>query len=313
VIVDYDTDITEDLPLPGGPLPSEGLIAADKGVAAKAKTLSDDESALYTILHIVNWVHEDITYDLDYSGRVSPATEVFRDRRGVCVEYSHLLISMLRSLGLETRYVNGYVLDDSWQPHAWAEAYLPGHGWLAMDPTLGQAGTLDNTHLAIQNAKDHSQAYDLLVSESKGAALSVTDTVLERSISEEPGGVAITIDMDVDTLALEVEVANSEPEYKFGVYTFSAPRGYLKESSSVILLKPYERLRRYHGLNNSLFREDFTYDIQVSASFNDVDEGRMFSIDRRAETPADPLPDGYCSIPIVMAAIIALIVLTSRR
>lgn len=313
VQVAYQTDILADSPMPSAGLQPEGLTAANGEIEAKARELAHGDSVLLTIRDLVNWVHSNIEYDIGYSGKTSSAAEIFRDRKGVCVEYSHLLISMFRSLGLESRYVSGYVLADSWQPHAWVEVEVPGYGWLAVDPTLGQAGVLDNTHLAVQKRQDHTQAYDVLVSDYDGAALSATDSIMARFLSEDPEGISLSMEMDLDTLVVEAQVENARDEYVFGVYSFVAPENYDGETSSVLLLRPLERVRRYHGLNQSFFREDFIYEVPVAISFNDVTESKVYSIDKRERAVPEPLPDSYYSIPVIIAALVALVVLTSRR
>jgi transglutaminase-like putative cysteine protease len=66
--------------------------------------------------------------------------EVFRSRQGVCQDFAHLMIAMLRSLGLAARYVSGYLKSGAHYTgaeasHAWVSLYVPGAGWLDLDPT----------------------------------------------------------------------------------------------------------------------------------------------------------------------------------
>jgi transglutaminase-like putative cysteine protease len=69
--------------------------------------------------------------------------EALRARRGVCQDFSHIFISMARHLGVPTRYVSGYLFRDvtttdrssDGATHAWAEALIPGAGWVGFDPT----------------------------------------------------------------------------------------------------------------------------------------------------------------------------------
>lgn len=60
---------------------------------------------------------------------------------GSCRDLSWMLIHMLRMQGLAARFVSGYAfnpeLDEGNELHAWVEAYLPGAGWLGLDPSLG--------------------------------------------------------------------------------------------------------------------------------------------------------------------------------
>lgn len=79
----------------------------------------------------------------------TPVEEVFEGRRGVCQDFSHLMIGCLRSLGLPARYVSGYVASgpdssrDTYTPelvgthasHAWVSAFCGDWGWIEVDPT----------------------------------------------------------------------------------------------------------------------------------------------------------------------------------
>lgn len=65
----------------------------------------------------------------------------FEQKEGSCRDLSWMLIHMLRMQGLAARFVSGYAfnpeLNEGHELHAWVEAYLPGAGWIGMDPSLG--------------------------------------------------------------------------------------------------------------------------------------------------------------------------------
>jgi transglutaminase-like putative cysteine protease len=66
--------------------------------------------------------------------------EVIRRRTGVCQDFAHLFIAAARSMGIPARYVSGYVYSGvgnlgAGASHAWAEALVPGRGWVGYDPT----------------------------------------------------------------------------------------------------------------------------------------------------------------------------------
>jgi transglutaminase-like putative cysteine protease len=79
-----------------------------------------------------------------YEGSVTDASssidEILTHGAGVCQDFAHLMIALLRDLGIAARYVSGYVLPegDPDQPvasHAWCEVFDPSQGWLGIDPT----------------------------------------------------------------------------------------------------------------------------------------------------------------------------------
>ncbi len=67
----------------------------------------------------------------------SPIDDVLEQGKGVCQDFTHLMIAVLRSFGVPARYVSGYIHrpnEDS-QSHAWCEVWLPELGWFGIDPT----------------------------------------------------------------------------------------------------------------------------------------------------------------------------------
>jgi transglutaminase-like putative cysteine protease len=280
VDINYDPIITSDPAVPNKPLNSTELTRADEQIAIKAGELSSDESALKTIRDLVNFVHNYVKYDLSYWGKSKSAEVVFAEKRGVCVEYTHLLIAMARSLGFQTRYVSGYAYSNAWQPHAWAEIYLPGHGWIPADATFAQAGVLDSTHLAVRKSDDQSASYDLLLSSDPDVDISAQDSLETGFTSEDPKGVSLALDIDGQTYVTEVRLTNSRPDYVLGSYNLVVPDSYGGEQLSVMLLRPNETLRLYHGMNHSLFDDGFLYTVPVSASFNDAHDEKTLTVDR---------------------------------
>ena len=102
-------------------------------------------------------VHPDFTYASRSTEINTPAAEALAQRRGVCQDFSHVMLACLRSLGLPARYVSGYLLTQPppGQPrlvgsdasHAWVAVFLPdvaaqhgGHGWYDLDPTNDRHG-----------------------------------------------------------------------------------------------------------------------------------------------------------------------------
>lgn len=71
----------------------------------------------------------------------TPLEEAWFMKAGVCQDFSHVLIYMLRSVNIPARYVSGYICPNNngmrgdAASHAWVEAYMPNHGWIGVDPT----------------------------------------------------------------------------------------------------------------------------------------------------------------------------------
>ena len=82
-----------------------------------------------------NWIKANFTYDNGISHAATTAGESFANRAGVCRDYAHVLIAMVRAAGLPARFVSGYGPNVTPQDfHAVAEVFLDGC-WYLVDPT----------------------------------------------------------------------------------------------------------------------------------------------------------------------------------
>jgi len=116
------------------------------GVSAYAETsFPPGRPVLAGAIDLMNRVHADFKYEGGVTDVHTPVDVVLRQRRGVCQDFAHLMISALRSLGLPARYVSGYLLTrpPEGRPrltgadasHAWVSVWVPGSGWVDLDPT----------------------------------------------------------------------------------------------------------------------------------------------------------------------------------
>jgi transglutaminase-like putative cysteine protease len=96
------------------------------------------------LLHQINsQLYERFDY-VQRSTRVdSPIDEAIKSGQGVCQDFAHIMITLVRSLGIPCRYVSGYLYHSQNDhersvadaTHAWVEAFLPILGWVGFDPT----------------------------------------------------------------------------------------------------------------------------------------------------------------------------------
>jgi transglutaminase-like putative cysteine protease len=90
-------------------------------------------------------IRRDFGYEPGATSVSTPVDQVFAQRRGVCQDFTHVQIAAMRGLGLAVRYVSGYLvtrprkgaakLRGADASHAWLSVWLPGYGWLDLDPT----------------------------------------------------------------------------------------------------------------------------------------------------------------------------------
>lgn len=116
-------------------------------------------------VELMHRIHADFRYQPASTEVHTPVLEAFAQRRGVCQDFSHVLIGALRALGLAARYVSGYLLTQAADgsgalmlgtdaSHAWVAVYCPNTpglpaGWLELDPTNGCVPAAGHVRVAV--------------------------------------------------------------------------------------------------------------------------------------------------------------------
>jgi len=103
--------------------------------------LSKVQHPLDTILELSKYIYDNFKYKKGVTNIETSVDDLWNLRAGVCQDFAHLLLYMLRLMGIPGRYISGYICPGSseWRgegaTHAWAEAWLPDTGWVGIDPT----------------------------------------------------------------------------------------------------------------------------------------------------------------------------------
>jgi transglutaminase-like putative cysteine protease len=92
----------------------------------------------------------------------SPIDDALQTRRGVCQDFAHIMITLVRQLRIPCRYVSGYLYHEdksmdrspAGATHAWVEAYLGELGWVAFDPTNNLEGC--DRHVRVALGRDYA-------------------------------------------------------------------------------------------------------------------------------------------------------------
>ena len=137
------------------------LVTWDHSMAAFASgSVATDQPIVDALADLTRTIHKDFRYDPVATNVMTPPTASFAERAGVCQDFAHVQIALLRSLGIPARYVSGYLrtepppgkerLVGADQSHAWLSVYTgQTHGWLDLDPTNGCIVGLDHVPIAI--------------------------------------------------------------------------------------------------------------------------------------------------------------------
>jgi transglutaminase-like putative cysteine protease len=129
---------------------------------ARGLKLEDRRHDPLTMLRQINrGIYRRFTYSAESTAVDSPIDEAIRLKSGVCQDFAHIGIALLRRLGIPARYVSGYLYHDGSDrdtapnaSHAWIEAYLPSLGWIGVDPTNDRIA--GDHHIRIGVGRDYA-------------------------------------------------------------------------------------------------------------------------------------------------------------
>ena len=142
-------------------LSNTGYVPVSRQLGQVAKRLTKGLTPKEAVLAVCQWVHTEMEYVPGTTGVHTSAVEAWKEKKGVCQDYAHLSLVMLRSLGIPSRYVSGYlhpsrsaVIDRTveGQSHAWVEAWTGG--WWGYDPTNDLA--ISEQHVSVGVGRDYS-------------------------------------------------------------------------------------------------------------------------------------------------------------
>jgi len=109
---------------------------------------------------VMRWIYAEFTYEPGTTDVETHLEQAFALRKGVCQDFTHVMIGMCRSIGLPARYASGYILTGGGESlvgaqasHAWCEVYLPETGWIGFDPT--NAVLADQRYVKIAVGRDY--------------------------------------------------------------------------------------------------------------------------------------------------------------
>lgn len=160
-----------------------GYVPKNRQLASAATRLAKGLDPDAAVEAVCRYVHEEMKYVPGTTGVHTTAVDAWNERKGVCQDYAHLSLLMLRSLGIPARYVSGYLhpkpdaaIDKTveGQSHAWIEAWTGG--WWGYDPT--NATGITEQHVSVGVGRDYSDVSPLKGIYTGGGATDL-DVVVE--------------------------------------------------------------------------------------------------------------------------------------
>ena len=137
-------------------------------------------------------IHAEFKFDAEATTTTTPVMAFFKQKRGVCQDFTHFMISCLRSTGLAARYVSGYLVTrpapgkqrplGAEASHAWVALFVPDSGWIELDPTNNVLPSWD--HVTLGWGRDFSDVTPLRGVINGGGEQSLTVKVTMEEMIE---------------------------------------------------------------------------------------------------------------------------------
>ncbi|MEO6313845.1 MAG: transglutaminase family protein [Chitinophagaceae bacterium] len=172
-----------------GPLLTQWLAGVDKS----EKTIND------FLVYINQKLNKDINYSIRMEVGVQTCEETLSKSLGSCRDSAWLLVQVFRHLGLAARFVSGYLVQltadvksldgpsgpekDFTDLHAWTEVYVPGAGWIGLDPTSGLFAS--EGHIPLACTPDYASAAPVVGATDKCETIFTFSNTVTR-IHEDP-------------------------------------------------------------------------------------------------------------------------------
>lgn len=176
---------------------------------------SQDVSVAAVIEHFSEYIYKNFKYIKGITNIETTVDEILQHRSGVCQDFAHLMLQILRCYNIPARYVSGYICPNKngmrgqGATHAWVEALIPEYGWAGIDPTNNVWVT--NKHVKLSVGRDFADCSPVKGTFKGPARQALTVTV---SVGYENGDVF----EEINNVHLPTQVHLPEEEAMDGVF-----------------------------------------------------------------------------------------------
>lgn len=165
-----------------------------------APSMTPGRPVLEAAEEIMRRIYSDFIYDPSATSIATPINETLCMKRGVCQDFAHVAISCLRSFGLAARYVSGYIrtrraaeaekrgeieMIGGDASHAWFSVFVPGFGWVDLDPTNNMY--MQTEHLTVGWGRDFDDMSPVKGIMTGGGHHTITVDVSVRTVRHAKG------------------------------------------------------------------------------------------------------------------------------
>jgi len=179
-------------------------------ICALVSTLKNESITPFAIAcQMAAFVYRDFEYKKGITSVETRVDEIWKLKAGVCQDFAHVLLVMLRIVGIPARYVSGYICPKNQElrgegaTHAWVEAYIPFHGWIGIDPTNNCIASDRHVRLAIGR--------------------SFTDCTPVKGSYKGSSEHTLSVSVNIDNGSLQNETEGSTPVFTYQVQNPGLP------------------------------------------------------------------------------------------
>ena len=164
----------------------ETFNASEELMEEASRILRENSSPLDVGKAMAAFVHDRFEYKQGITSVESSIDEIWELKAGVCQDFAHMMLVMLRMTGIPARYVSGYICPKNHElrgegaTHAWVDAYIPYYGWLGLDPTNNCV--VSDRHVRLAVGRHFSDCTPV-----KGTYKGTAEHTLEVSVSIQNG------------------------------------------------------------------------------------------------------------------------------
>lgn len=158
-VTDLRMEVYRERLLPGNVYLAKTTLVDPAALAGQANVAAGGAVSLLQVVEAVTaWLQRHIVYERGYTSVFTTAEEAVARGHGVCQDYAHAAIGLLRALGIPARYVSGLLATQVGETHAWIEFFHPDHGWVATDPTRARVLADPRELLTFAVGRDYNDA-----------------------------------------------------------------------------------------------------------------------------------------------------------
>ena len=135
----------------------QGTMNKEQGISGNQGNLQEGRE--WMIADFCNqYIFKNFTYQKGITTIETTVDEILKHKKGVCQDFAHLLLQLLRTAKIACRYVSGYICPNKngmrgeGATHAWVEVWIEGRGWLGLDPTNNM--WVGNSHIKLAVGRD---------------------------------------------------------------------------------------------------------------------------------------------------------------